>query len=155
MLCDSHIDEKKKNRAIIWSILDEIDLSDTHLWYTIRNRVEANPKADRFTPKQWKNEKKHAVSKHQKFLKAKEDFQELLKESKFISHKTKALGENAVKHITGHLKKDKRFTALACIASQRQKMLLAYIDDLSMKGPPPPPVSASAPPDTGTSGSTL
>ncbi|BFZ02206.1 hypothetical protein BsWGS_05245 [Bradybaena similaris] len=150
----SHIQEH--NRAIIWSLLDTTDISDINLWQNLRSRVKADPRTVSFTGYQWKREKKYAVSKHQRFLRAKEDFQELLKETKIITHKTMARVrvDNAhLKSIKESLKTDRRYTALSCIDPQREQMLLAYINNLSKKGPPPPPVSASA--VTGRSGSTL
>ena len=41
-----------------------------------------------------------------------------------------------------HLQKDKRYLVLECIADEREKILLSYIEDLEKKGAPPPPTAS-------------
>jgi len=40
------------------------------------------------------------------------------------------------------LENDKRFLVLDCVPDERRKILMAYVEDLDRKGPPPPPTAS-------------
>jgi len=76
---------------------------------------------------------------------AKADFRELLKETKFITYKSKKMLEESEQHlqdIEKILENDKRYLILDCIPDERKKLILTYIDDLDKRGPPPPPTAS-------------
>ena len=41
------------------------------------------------------------------------------------------------------LQNDQRYLVLECVAEERNRMLMVYIDDLRIKGPPPPPTASN------------
>lgn len=66
------------------------------------------------------------------------------KESKFVTYKSlKNVRESdqALKDIEALLRKDRRYLQLDCIKHERQDMLMAYLEELDRKGPPPPPTA--------------
>lgn len=68
-----------------------------------------------------------------------------LQETKLITHKTNCLvkeNDNHLKEIEDILKKDRRYLILDHIPEERKDMLLAYLDDLEKRGPPPPPTAS-------------
>ncbi|BFZ02205.1 hypothetical protein BsWGS_05244 [Bradybaena similaris] len=136
ILYDNHLDELERNRTIIWSILDENDMSHPNFWLTVKTQIQADTRITYYNDNQWNYEKKYAVSNHKKFLKAIEDFQELLKETKLITKETKMevqQGTTTMRDIKLSMKEDDRYTALTCISAQRDKIIFAYIDELSKK----------------------
>ncbi|KAL3197435.1 hypothetical protein MRX96_053897 [Rhipicephalus microplus] len=75
---------------------------------------------------------------------AKFDFRELLKETKTITFKSKKqIEENVIlQRLLVYVKKDKRYLVLGCIPDERRKLLMAYVEDLDRRGPPPPPTAS-------------
>ncbi|CAG5135466.1 unnamed protein product, partial [Candidula unifasciata] len=136
----SHIDGiYKKNREILWSILDGIDLSLTTVWDTVKAQVEADPRFVSYTDNEKKRDRDYAMFMHKKFLKAKKEFRELLMETKNITHEAKAMlekGSITMKTIEAFLQKDQRYTTLDCVSEQREQMIRAYINELSEKTQP-------------------
>ena len=101
-----------------------------------------------------------------KMVAAKADFRELLKvnfkvkhlgiqnvnadamfqsqESKFISYKSlKSVrdSDQALKDIESTLRKDRRYLQLECVKHERHDLLMAHLEELERKGPPPPPTA--------------
>jgi len=65
-------------------------------------------------------------------------------ESKFINYKTlKSVreSETALKDIEGTLSKDRRYLQLDCSRQERHDLLMAHLEELERKGPPPPPTA--------------
>lgn len=50
--------------------------------------------------------------------------------------------ENYLKEIEDILKNDRRYLTMDYIADERKELLLAYLDDLEKRGPPPPPTAS-------------
>ncbi|CAG5130350.1 unnamed protein product [Candidula unifasciata] len=140
-LFDSHVDEiHRKNRELLWSILDEIELSLATTWDSVKDKVQGDSRFISYTDSEKKQAKEYAVYMHKKYLKAKEDFRELLKETQLFTFKTKEIleqGSFSLKDFEDAMQNDKRFTALTCISDQRDQMILAYINELSEKTQPP------------------
>lgn len=68
----------------------------------------------------------------------------LLQESKFISYKSmKSVRESdqALKDIESTLRKDRRYLQLECVRHERTDLLMAHLEELERKGPPPPPTA--------------
>lgn len=50
--------------------------------------------------------------------------------------------EVVLKEIEEILKKDKRYLELEHIPEERQELVMAYLEDLEKRGPPPPPTAS-------------
>uniref|UniRef100_UPI00358FB158 transcription elongation regulator 1-like isoform X2 n=1 Tax=Myxine glutinosa TaxID=7769 RepID=UPI00358FB158 len=105
-----------------------------------------------------KKEKEHARSKadrkkerefndyiREKFITAKSEFRNLLKETKFITYRSNKLLRESDQHlrdIEKILQNDKRYLVLDCVPEERRKMVVSYVEDLDRRGPPPPPTAS-------------
>ena len=67
-------------------------------------------------------------------------------ETKLISHKSlqmiKDKEGNHMEEIEEVLSKDSRYHVLEVLNDDRADILMAYLEDLEMKGPPPPPTAS-------------
>ncbi|KAH0501482.1 Transcription elongation regulator 1 [Microtus ochrogaster] len=80
-----------------------------------------------------------------KYITAKADFRTLLKETKFITYRSKKLIQESDQHLKDVekiLQNDKRYLVLDCVPEERRKLIVAYVDDLDRRGPPPPPTAS-------------
>ncbi|XP_059155432.1 transcription elongation regulator 1-like isoform X2 [Physella acuta] len=147
-LFDTHIEGLyKRNRSMFHSLLDETEISLTSTWKEVKKQIKEDPRYSKFSSSDRKREKEFTEYMHEKFVNAKADFRELLRETKVITYKTKKFLDETEGHledIEKVLENDKRFLTLECVPDERRKILLSHIDELYQKGPPPPP-TASAP----------
>ncbi|GFO13671.1 transcription elongation regulator 1, partial [Plakobranchus ocellatus] len=147
-LFETHIEGLyKRNRIMFHSLLDETEISLTSTWKEVKKQIKEDPRYSKFSSSDRKREKEFTDYMHEKFVNAKADFRELLRETKVITFKTKKIVEESDAHlddIEKVLENDKRFLTLDCVPEERRKILLSHIDELDQKGPPPPP-TASAP----------
>ncbi|KAL3182943.1 hypothetical protein MRX96_006739 [Rhipicephalus microplus] len=127
-------------------LLDEtpsITLSST--WKRVKKVIREDPRYAKFSSSERKCEKEFKKYLKDKMAAAKSDFRELLKETKTITYKSKKQIEESEQHlldIQKVLEKDKRYLVLGCIPDERRKLLMAYIEDLDRRGPPPPPTAS-------------
>ncbi|MGH0119416.1 UNVERIFIED_CONTAM: hypothetical protein FKN15_022551 [Acipenser sinensis] len=80
-----------------------------------------------------------------KYITAKADFRTLLKETKFITYRSRKLiheSDQHLKDVEKILQNDKRYLVLDCVPEERRKLIMAYIEDLDRRGPPPPPTAS-------------
>ncbi|KAA0720415.1 Transcription elongation regulator 1 [Triplophysa tibetana] len=80
-----------------------------------------------------------------KYITAKADFRTLLKETKFITYRSRKLiqeSDQYFKDIENILQNDKRYLVLDCVPEERRKLITFYIEDLDRRGPPPPPTAS-------------
>ncbi|NXC20277.1 TCRG1 regulator, partial [Corythaeola cristata] len=80
-----------------------------------------------------------------KYITAKADFRTLLKETKFITYRSKKLIQESDQHLKDVekiLQNDKRYLVLDCVPEERRKLIVSYVDDLDRRGPPPPPTAS-------------
>ncbi|KAG2456205.1 TCRGL protein, partial [Polypterus senegalus] len=80
-----------------------------------------------------------------KYITAKADFRTLLKETKFITYRSRKLLQESDQHLKDVekiLQNDKRYLVLDCVPEERRKLIMAYIEDLDRRGPPPPPTAS-------------
>lgn len=80
-------------------------------------------------------------------MNAKLSFRELLKECKFITHKswdTYQENGNHLREIEDILRNDKRYLVLNHMHVDRTQMILGHLEDLHKKGPPPPPTASES-----------
>lgn len=119
----------------------EYQLNST--WKEVRRYIKEDPRYLKFTIGPREEEfNQYSTAKYQK---AKQDFRDLLKETKIITHKSRSLIEDSDQHlrdIEKILQKDKRYLILDCMAEKRSKMMADYIRELHQKGPPPPPTAS-------------
>jgi len=117
----------------------------TSAWKEIRKLIKDDPRYSKFSSSDRKCEREFKDHIRDKLVAAKADFRELLKETKFITYRSKKLIEESDQHLKDTekiLENDKRYLVLGCIPEERQKLILTYIDDLDKRGPPPPPTAS-------------
>lgn len=143
---NKHIDFlNSKKREQFHCLLDDIsDITLKTSWLDIRKVVLSDPRCSKFSSSERKCEKEFKDYLKQKILAAKNEFKQLLKETKLITYKSKSLLKNSnhLKDIEDVLAKDKRYLILECMRSERKEILLSYIDSIHDKGPPPPPTAS-------------
>lgn len=69
----------------------------------------------------------------------------VLQETKSITHRSLKLcseGEQHMRDIVEVLRKDRRYLVLECQPDERSKILMAYMEELEKRGPPPPPTAS-------------
>ncbi|BFY97387.1 hypothetical protein BsWGS_00433 [Bradybaena similaris] len=147
-LFESHIEGLyKRNRGMFHALLNETEISLTSTWKDVKKLIKEDPRYSKFSSSDRKREKEFTEYMHEKFVNAKSDFRELLRETKVITYKTKKIIEENEGHlddIEKMLENDKRFLILDCVPEERRKILISHVEELEQKGPPPPP-TASAP----------
>ncbi|KAL3865336.1 hypothetical protein ACJMK2_006934 [Sinanodonta woodiana] len=146
-LFEEHIENlSKKSKEIFHKLLDEtsgITLSTS--WKEVKKMIKDDPRYNKFSSSDRKKEKEFDDYLREKYVQAKADFRELLKETKLITYKSKRLIEENESHyadIEKILQNDKRYLTLDCVPEERKKILVAYMDDLDRKGAPPPPTAS-------------
>ena len=77
---------------------------------------------------------------------ARGDYRQLLQETKLITHKSlqmiKDKEGNHMEEIEEVLSKDSRYHVLEVLNDDRADLLMAYLEELERKGPPPPPTAS-------------
>jgi len=144
---DAHIESlTKKNKDMFHRLLEEqSSISLTSTWKEVKKMIKEDPRYSKFSSSDRKREREFNDYIHDKFVQAKADFRELLKETKLITYKSRKLIEESDQHmkdIETILKNDKRYLVLDSVRDERQKILEGYIDDLARKGVPPPPTAS-------------
>lgn len=146
-LFNEHTDQlSKKKKEKFRELLDETEeVSLTSSWKEIKKLIKEDPRYGKFSSNDKKCEREYKDYIRDKLVAAKADFRELLKETKFITYKSRKLLEESDQHfkdIEKILENDKRYLILDCIPDERKKLVLTYIDDLDKRGPPPPPTAS-------------
>ncbi|GAB6025446.1 hypothetical protein CHUAL_011191 [Chamberlinius hualienensis] len=146
-LFDEHVEQLvKKKREKFRELLDETEsLTLTSSWKEIKKLIKEDPRYSKFSSSDKKCEREFKDYIRDKMVAAKADFRELLKETKFITYRSKKLLEESEQHlpdIEKILENDKRYLVLDCIPDERKKLILTYIEDLDKRGPPPPPTAS-------------
>ncbi|XP_067657663.1 transcription elongation regulator 1-like [Haliotis asinina] len=146
-LFEEHIENlTKRNKEMFHKLLEEtVEISLTSHWKETKKLIKEDPRYSKFSSSDRKREKEFNEYMHEKFVQAKSDFRELLKETKLITYRSKKMLEDTdhhLKDIEKILQNDKRYLVLECVEDERRKILMQYIDDLDRKGPPPPPTAS-------------
>lgn len=144
---EAHIEAlSKKNKEMFHRLLEEqTSLTLTSTWKEVKKKIKEDPRYSKFSSSDRKREREFNDYVHDKFVQAKADFRELLKETKLVTYKSKKLVDESDQHmkdVETILKNDKRYLILDCVSEERQKILEGYIDDLARKGVPPPPTAS-------------
>lgn len=143
---EEHIESLfKRNKEMFHKLLDETNISLVAGWKEVKKIIKEDPRYSKFSSSDRKREKEFSDYMHEKYVQAKADFRELLKETKLITYKSKKLIEESDSHlkdIEKILENDKRYLVLDCAPEERAKILLAYVEDLHRRGVPPPPTAS-------------
>ncbi|XP_065216790.1 transcription elongation regulator 1 [Planococcus citri] len=146
-LFNEHIEQlTKKKREKFRELLDETtEINLNSSWKEVRRLIRDDPRYSKFSSSERKCEKEFKEYIKDKLVTIKSDFRELLQETKLITHKTYSVvkeNENHLKEIEDILKNDKRYLMLDHIPEERKDLLIAYLEDLEKRGPPPPPTAS-------------
>lgn len=146
-LFEEHMNKfKAKKRELFYQLLNEttgVTLSST--WKEVKKLIKNDTRYEKLQQSDsLKLEKEFESYINDKYQKAKQDFKELLMQTKAISYKSFALTKesaNHLKEIEDIISKDKSYIVLDCAAEERKKMVIDYIEQLHNEGPPPPPTA--------------
>lgn len=136
----------KKNREMFHKLLDETpEISLSSSWKEVKKLIKEDPRYSKYSSSDRRREKEFDDYLREKYVQAKADFRELLKETKLITYKSRKMMEESDSHwhdIEKILQNDKRYLVLDCVGEERKKILVSYIEDLDRKGVPPPPTAS-------------
>uniref|UniRef100_A0A673J3D6 Transcription elongation regulator 1-like n=1 Tax=Sinocyclocheilus rhinocerous TaxID=307959 RepID=A0A673J3D6_9TELE len=145
-LFNEHIEALgKKKKELFRQLLDEttsINLMTS--WKEVKKLIKEDPRCIKFSSSDRKRQREFGDYIKDKYITAKADFRTLLKETKFITYKSRKLmqeSEQQLSDIEKILQKDKRYLVLDCMSEERHKLLMAYVEELDRRGPPPPPTA--------------
>ncbi|KAL7989204.1 hypothetical protein Chor_011870 [Crotalus horridus] len=122
---------------------DMITLTST--WKEVKKIIKEDPRCIKFSSSDRKKQREFEEYIRDKYITAKADFRTLLKETKFITYRSKKLIQESDQHlkdIEKILQNDKRYLVLDCVPEERRKLIVSYVDDLDRRGPPPPPTAS-------------
>ncbi|KAM4748189.1 transcription elongation regulator 1 isoform 1-T1 [Rhinophrynus dorsalis] len=146
-LFSEHIDAlTKKKREHFRQLLDETyAITLTSTWKEVKKIIKEDPRCIKFSSSDRKKQREFEEYIRDKHITAKADFRTLLKETKFITYRSKKLVQESDQHLKDVekiLQNDKRYLVLDCIPEERRKLIISYVDDLDRRGPPPPPTAS-------------
>ncbi|CAF1040655.1 unnamed protein product [Didymodactylos carnosus] len=147
-LFDEHINQlQKKRKTAFHQLLNEKQdiVTLTSTWKEVKKAIKNDPRFEKFSTSDKKKEKEFDEYIKQKYLDAKNDFKELLRETKVITHKSLQMineSEQQLRDIEIILKNDKRYLSLDVAPEERKKALMSYLEEIAVKGPPPPPTAS-------------
>uniref|UniRef100_A0A8C1NKT2 Transcription elongation regulator 1 n=1 Tax=Cyprinus carpio TaxID=7962 RepID=A0A8C1NKT2_CYPCA len=117
----------------------------TTTWKEVKKIIKDDPRCIKFSSSDRKKQREFEDYIKDKYITAKADFRTLLKETKFITYRSRKLIQESDQHlkdIEKVLQNDKRFLILDCVPEERRKLIMFYIEDLDRRGPPPPPTAS-------------
>uniref|UniRef100_A0A8C2PRW5 Transcription elongation regulator 1 n=1 Tax=Cyprinus carpio TaxID=7962 RepID=A0A8C2PRW5_CYPCA len=135
----------KKKKEQFRQLLDEtISINLMTSWKEVKKLMKEDPRCIKFSSSDRKRQREFGDYIKDKYITAKADFRTLLKETKFITYKSRKLMQESEQHLSDIekiLEKDKRYLLLDCMSEERHKLLMAYVEELDRRGPPPPPTA--------------
>ncbi|CAL8280332.1 unnamed protein product [Arctogadus glacialis] len=117
----------------------------TTTWKEVKKIIKEDPRCIKFSSSDRKRQREFEDYIKDKYITAKADFRTLLKETKFITYRSRKLiqeSEQHLKDVEKVLQNDKRYLVLECVPDERRKLIMFYIEDLDRRGPPPPPTAS-------------
>ncbi|XP_026552185.1 transcription elongation regulator 1 isoform X2 [Pseudonaja textilis] len=146
-LFNEHIEAlTKKKKEHFRQLLDETSsITLTSTWKEVKKIIKEDPRCIKFSSSDRKKQREFEEYIRDKYITAKADFRTLLKETKFITYRSKKLIQESDQHlkdIEKILQNDKRYLVLDCVPEERRKLIVSYVDDLDRRGPPPPPTAS-------------
>lgn len=145
-LFNEHIEAlAKKKKEHFRQLLDEtISITLMSTWKEVKKIIKEDPRCIKFSSSDRKRQREFDDYIKDKYITAKADFRTLLKETKFITYKSRKLMHESEQHLSDLekiLQKDKRYLVLECVPDERHKLLMSYVEELDRRGPPPPPTA--------------
>uniref|UniRef100_A0A8B9KJF6 Transcription elongation regulator 1 n=1 Tax=Astyanax mexicanus TaxID=7994 RepID=A0A8B9KJF6_ASTMX len=145
-LFNEHIEAlTKKKKELFRQLLDEASIVTlTSTWKEVKKNIKDDPRCIKFSSSDRKRQREFEDYIKDKHITAKADFRTLLKETKFITYKSRRLIQESEQHlidIEKILQNDKRYLILDCVPDERHKLIMAYVEELERRGPPPPPTA--------------
>uniref|UniRef100_A0A8C8C1Y1 Transcription elongation regulator 1 n=1 Tax=Oncorhynchus tshawytscha TaxID=74940 RepID=A0A8C8C1Y1_ONCTS len=146
-LFNEHVEAlSKKKKENFRQLLDEtVMITLTTTWKEVKKIIKEDPRCIKFSSSDRKKQREFEDYIKDKYITAKADFRTLLKETKFITYRSRKLLQESDQHLKDVekvLQNDKRYLVLDCVPDERRKLLMFYIEDLDRRGPPPPPTAS-------------
>ncbi|KAJ8276256.1 hypothetical protein COCON_G00080080 [Conger conger] len=146
-LFSEHVEAlSKKKKEHFRQLLDETTLITlTTSWKEVKKLIKEDPRCIKFSSSDRKKQREFEDYIKDKYITAKADFRTLLKETKFITYRSRKLIQESDQHLKDVekvLQNDKRYLVLGCVPDERRKLIMSYIEDLDRRGPPPPPTAS-------------
>ncbi|CAG2101002.1 unnamed protein product [Medioppia subpectinata] len=146
-LFNAHIDNLfKKKREKFRELLDELkDVTLSTVWRDIKREIKEDSRYMKFSSSDRKCEREFREYMKDRLTAAKNEFRDLLKETKIITFKSKKLMEESDQHlldVVAILQNDKRYLVLDTYEDERRHLLMNYITELDRSGPPKPITSS-------------
>jgi len=143
---EEHIAQlSKKKKEKFRELLAEMNVELNSNWKDVKKLIKDDPRYCKFSSSDRKCEREYREYLKDQMVVAKADFRELLKETKVVTHESlKKVTENDqhMKDILEVLRKDRRYLQLDEIADEREQMIVAHLEELDKRGPPPPPTAS-------------
>lgn len=128
----------KKKRDRFHQMLDEIkDLGLSTTWREVRRLIKDDSRYKRYSSSDRKCEREFEDYMNERLTATKNEFRELLRETKLITPKSKTLIDESDQHlqdIISTLQNDKRYLNLESFADDRRLILNNYISELARNG---------------------
>ncbi|XP_067313225.1 transcription elongation regulator 1a isoform X2 [Pseudorasbora parva] len=145
-LFNEHIEAlAKKKKEHFRQLLDETtSITLMTSWKEVKKLIKEDPRCIKFSSSDRKRQREFGDYIKDKYITAKADFRTLLKETKFITYKSRKLMLESEQHLSDIekiLQKDKRYLVLDCMSEERHNLLMGYVEELDRRGPPPPPTA--------------
>ncbi|XP_054611170.1 transcription elongation regulator 1 isoform X2 [Dunckerocampus dactyliophorus] len=146
-LFNEHVEAlAKKKKEHFRQLLDETTMITlTTTWKEVKKVIKEDPRCIKFSSSDRKRQREFEDYIKDKYITAKADFRTLLKETKFITYRSRKLIQESDQHLKDVekiLQNDKRYLVLECVPDERRKLIMFYIEDLDRRGPPPPPTAS-------------
>ncbi|XP_062867292.1 transcription elongation regulator 1 isoform X2 [Trichomycterus rosablanca] len=146
-LFDEHVEAlSKRKKEQFRQLLDETTMITlTTTWKEVKKVIKDDPRCIKFSSSDRKKQREFEDYIKDKYITAKAEFRNLLKETKFITYRSRKLIQESDQHlkdIEQILQNDKRYLVLDCVPEERRKLIMFYLEDLDRRGPPPPPTAS-------------
>jgi len=148
LLFDEHVNILEKKRTAAFKILLDEHSTLTSTWKDVKKLIKNDPRYEKICANDRKRDFEREFENYlkEKYRKAKEEFRELLKETKLLTYKSlqtirESEDENHLRDIEKILQKDQRYLLLDVIPDERSNILMDYLRDLEKQGVPPPPTA--------------
>ncbi|CAH2062518.1 unnamed protein product, partial [Iphiclides podalirius] len=133
-----------RRRDKLRALLAEMGVSCTARWKDVRDQLQQQPAAPAYASAA-QMEREFRDYQRDKQTAARAALRQLLMESRSITHRSLAAVREsgaALQAIQDSLQHDARYTALEHAPDERLQCIMAYLEELHKKGPPPPPTAS-------------
>merc|ERR1712176_72766 len=147
-LFDDHIDHLiAKKKDAFRSLLDELkDVPLDASFKDIKKDIKDDARYSKFSSSDKKCEKEFLAWLKDRVNLARQDYRQLLAETKLITHKSLQMIKDKegshMEEVEELLSKDSRYHVLEPLDDDRADILMSYLEELERRGPPPPPTAS-------------